>query len=183
MGYALTQGLAVAAMFAYISGSPFIIQNKFGASPQLFSLIFAMNGLGIIIAGQLTGRLAGRIHESRLFVAGITMALAGGLALFAVILAGAGLPAILPALFVVVSCVGIITTSGFSLAMQNYGQSAGSASALLGLLSFVFGGIAAPLVGLGGGATAVPMGTVIAVCEAGSVLSYILLVRGRVRKG
>ena len=60
MGYVFTQGFVIAAMFAYISGSPFVIQNIYGASPQMFSFIFAINGLGIILAGQTTGRLAGR---------------------------------------------------------------------------------------------------------------------------
>jgi DHA1 family bicyclomycin/chloramphenicol resistance-like MFS transporter len=179
MGYALSQGLVVAAMFAYISGSSFVIQDIFGASPQMYSLIFAMNGFGIIIAGQITGRLAGRISEKRLFVSGLGLAAFGGITLLAVIAAGAGLYAILPPLFIVVSCVGIVSTAGFSLAMQNYGQSAGSAAALLGLLSFIFGGILAPLVGIGGSHTSVPMGIVIAAADAGSVLCYIILVRRR----
>jgi DHA1 family bicyclomycin/chloramphenicol resistance-like MFS transporter len=179
MGYALSQGLVVAAMFAYISGSSFVIQDIFGASPQMYSLIFAMNGFGIIIAGQITGRLAGRISEKRLFVSGLGLAAFGGITLLAAIAAGAGLYAILPPLFIVVSCVGIVSTAGFSLAMQNYGQSAGSAAALLGLLSFIFGGIVAPLVGIGGSHTSVPMGIVIAAADVGSVLCYIILVRRR----
>ena len=73
MGYALSQGL-VTAMFAYISGSPFVLQNIYGASPQQFSLFFAINGIGIIIASQVTGRLAGKVNEKTLFVAGIIIA-------------------------------------------------------------------------------------------------------------
>jgi MFS transporter, DHA1 family, multidrug resistance protein len=177
MGYALSQGLVVAAMFAYISGSPFVLQEIYGASPQMFSLFFAVNGLGIIMTGQIAGRLAGRIGEGKLFISGLCLAFVGGTALLAVILMGAGLSAILPCLFVVVSSVGIVTTAGFSLAMQNHGESAGSASALLGLLSFVFGGIVAPLVGVGGSQTAVPMGVVIAAADVGSVLCYFILAR------
>ena len=75
MGYALSQGLVTAAMFAYISGSPFVLQNIYGASPQQFSLFFAINGIGIIIASQVTGRLAGKVNEKTLFVAGIIIAL------------------------------------------------------------------------------------------------------------
>lgn len=179
MGYALPQGFVVAAMFAYISGSPFVIQNIYGASPQLFSLFFAINGLGIIIAGQITGRLSGLIKLTKLFVTGLILATLGGLSLLLMILIGAGLPAILPPLFVVVSSVGIVSTSGSSLAMENYGKSAGSASALLGLLSFVFGAIVAPLVGLGGSNTAVPMGIIIAAAEICSLLFYILFRRMR----
>jgi DHA1 family bicyclomycin/chloramphenicol resistance-like MFS transporter len=179
MGYALSQGLVTAAMFAYISGSPFVIQHIFGASPQMFSLFFAINGLGIIIATQITGRLAGKINETKLFVSGLGLASLGSIILLVMILVGAGLYAILPPLFVVVSSVGIVSTTAFSLAMQNQGQSAGSASALLGLLSFIFGGIAAPLTGLGGSNTAIPMGVVIAIADIGSILCYVILIRNR----
>ena len=177
MSYALPQGLVMAAMFAYISGSPFVIQNIFGANPQMFSLFFAVNGVGIIIAGQLTGRLASRISGTKLFLYGLLQAVVGGLGLLTMILLGAGLSAILLALFVVVSSVGIVSTAGSSLAMENYGHSAGSASALLGLFSYVIGALVAPLVGLGGGNTALPMGLVIGVTEVGAILSYVMLRR------
>jgi DHA1 family bicyclomycin/chloramphenicol resistance-like MFS transporter len=177
MGYALPQGLVMAAMFAYISGSPFVIQNIFGASPQLFSMFFAINGLGIIIAGQITGKLASRIEETKLFLSGLVLASIGSISLLTMILFRAGLTAILIPLFVVVSSVGIVSTAGSSLAMENYGESAGSASALLGLFSFVIGAIVAPLVGLGGGNTAVPMGIVIAITDVGAILSYWILSR------
>ncbi|MCR8636737.1 multidrug effflux MFS transporter [Paenibacillus radicis (ex Xue et al. 2023)] len=181
MGIALSQGLVVAAMFAYISGSPFVIQNIYGATPQMFSLFFAINGLGIIIASQTAGRLVSRIGEMKLLVSGLLIALLGGIMLLIMILAGAGLAAVLPCLFLVVSSVGIVTTAGFSLAMQNQKQGAGSASALLGVLSFIFGGIVAPLVGLGGEGTAVPMGIVIASAEIGAVLCYWTLVRRKAK--
>ncbi|MGE6227009.1 multidrug effflux MFS transporter [Paenibacillus chitinolyticus] len=177
MGYALSQGLVAAAMFAYISGSPFVIQNIFGASPQMFSLFFAINGLGIILAGQIAGRLAGRVSETKLLISGLIIAGLGGVTLLAMILAGAGLTAILIPLFFVVSSVGIVNTAGFSLAMQNYGHSAGSASALLGLLSFIFGGLVAPLVGIAGSGTAVPMGIVIAAADVGAILCYYFMVK------
>ncbi|GKS09757.1 Bcr/CflA family drug resistance efflux transporter [Paenibacillus chitinolyticus] len=177
MGYALSQGLVAAAMFAYISGSPFVIQNIFGASPQMFSLFFAINGLGIILAGQIAGRLAGRVSETKLLISGLIIAGLGGVTLLAMILAGAGLTAILIPLFFVVSSVGIVNTAGFSLAMQNYGHSAGSASALLGLLSFIFGGLVAPLVGIAGSGTAVPMGIVIAASDVGAILCYYFMVK------
>ncbi|MFT9850079.1 multidrug effflux MFS transporter [Aneurinibacillus sp. REN35] len=179
MGYALSQGLVVAAMFAYISGSPFVIQDIFGASPQMFSLFFAINGVGIIIASQVTGRLAGQVREATLFVSGLVIAACGGVTLLVMIGMGAGLLAILLPLFLVVSSVGVVTTAGFSLAMQDQKEAAGSASALLGLLSFIFGAILAPLVGIGGSQTAVPMGVVIASADVGALLCYMLFVRAR----
>jgi MFS transporter, DHA1 family, multidrug resistance protein len=175
MGYALSQGLVFAAMFAYISGSPFVLQNIYGASPQMFSLIFAINGIGIIIASQLTGRLAGRISERRLFIIGIGISSIGAIGLLIMLLLNLGLYAVLLPLFFVVSSVGVVSTSGFSLAMQDQGKSAGSASALLGVLSLIFGGSVAPLVGLGGN-PAISMGIVIAICGVGSLLCHLFLV-------
>lgn len=178
MGLALAQGFVMAAMFAYIAGSPFILQNIFGVSPQMFSLFFAINGIGIIIAGQITGRLAGEISETKLLIAGLTLAFVGGISLLVMILLGGGLYSILVPLFFVVSSIGVVGTSSFSLAMEDQAKSAGSASALIGLLSFVFGGFMAPLVGMGGSYTAVPMGIIIVIAETSAVLCYLFLVKG-----
>lgn len=177
MGYGLVQGLISGALFAYISGSSFVIQNVFGASPQTYSLIFAMNSVGIVLATQVTGRLAGRIEERILFIAGISLAFCGVMFLLTAVLTGMGLYAVLIALFMVVSSVGIVNTTGFSLAMENQGAAAGSAAAVQGVLGFLFGGIAAPLVGLGGESTAVPLGIVIAGLCLGAVLCYLTLIR------
>lgn len=182
MGYALAQGLVMAAMFAYIAGSPFVLQNIYGVTPQGFSLFFAINGLGIILFGQLTGRLAAKVGENKLFVIGLAIAASAGTALLTMILLEAALIYILVPLFLVVSSVGIISTTGFSLAMQKHGSAAGSASALLGLLSFTFGGLMAPLVGLGGSANALPMGIWIAAAELGAVACYVLLIKKPFKK-
>ncbi|WHZ01121.1 multidrug effflux MFS transporter [Neobacillus sp. YX16] len=182
MGYAISQGLISGTMFAYISGSPFVVQNIYGASPQVFSLIFAINGLGIMIASQTTGRLAGRVHESKLLIFGLGMSFFGSIFLFILILFQATLWMVLIPLLFVVSSVGVVNTAGFSLAMQKQGKNAGSASALLGVLSFVFGGVTSPLVGIGGGESAIPMGLVIVFASCGAVLSYVFLVHRRTRQ-
>ncbi|WP_128101631.1 multidrug effflux MFS transporter [Paenibacillus sp. DCT19] len=177
MGYALTQGLVGAGMFAYISGSPFVLQKIYGISPQMFSLCFAINGLGIILASQIAGRLAGKVSETHLLIAGLIVAGLGGTSLFIAILAEGNLISILIPLFLVVSSVGLVNTASFALAMANQSKSAGSASALIGVMTFMFGGIVAPLVGLGGEGTAVPMGIVILCADLGAVLIYLLMVR------
>lgn len=177
MGYALAQALVSAAMFAYIAGSPFVLQNIYGVSPQTFSLFFAINGVGIIIAGQITGALAGRIDEKKLFLSGLIIASVSGSLLLAMIGSSAGLAALLVPLFFVVSSVGIVSTTGFSLAMRNQGHAAGSASALLGLLSFLLGGVLAPIVGIAGSANALPMGIIIAVTDIGAIICYFAMVR------
>lgn len=179
MGYGLAQAFVSAAMFAYIAGSPFVLQNIYGVSPQMFSVFFAINGIGIIIAGQLTGRLASRVGEKKLFLSGVVIASISGSLLLVMIIMSAGLAAILVPLFFVVSSVGIVSTTGFSLAMRNQGHTAGSASALLGLLSFLFGGALAPIVGIAGSANALPMGIIIAATDIAALVCYWVMIRNK----
>ncbi len=89
-----------------------------------------------------------------------------------------GLIGVLPALFVVVSSQGIVLPNATTLALSGHPSTAGSASALLGVLQYVIGAAAAPLVGIGGTATAVPMAVVIAVLGSAALATYLLLTRG-----
>lgn len=182
IGYALAQGLVYAAMFAYISGSPFVLQTIYELSPQQFSLFFALNGLGIIIATQVTGRLAGKIQERKMLIFGLTLATTNSLFLFSMILLKAQLAFILIPLFFVVSSVGIIGTTCFSLAMQNQGRSAGRASALLGVLSFILGAIVAPIVGISQLNTAFSMGLIMMICNLSAVFCYFFIAYQKEKK-
>lgn len=177
IGFVLTMGLVSGAMFSYISGSSFVLQEIFGLSPQGYSYVFALNGLGIIIATQVTGFLAGKINEYKLLAVGLSLAACGGVSLFLVTLFDGGLALLMISLFFVVSSVGIVNTTAVSLAMQTQAKNAGSASALMGLSQFSIGAGLAPLVGLGGSATAVPMGIIIAGCEVCALLIYFFLIR------
>ncbi len=168
--YALTGALAFGAMFAYISGSPFVLQAKFGISPQLFSLIFAINGAGIIAVGQVSRALIGRVPLRVLLLTGLTGSAVGGLVVLDAALAGLGLPVILPALFLVVASTGLVLPSAMALALDRHGRDAGSASGLLGLAQFGVGAAAAPIVGVAGPHTLLPMGLVMAVLGCGARL-------------
>ncbi|MCP6680866.1 multidrug effflux MFS transporter [Bacillus nakamurai] len=181
MGFALSQAFVLTGMFAYIAGSPFVLQNIYGVSAQMFSLLFAVNGAGIIAASQITGRLAKKLDERKLFAAGLIIAIIGSIALLLSLAFGLGLTAVCISLFIIVSCVGIVTTTGFALAMQKQEKGAGSAAALLGLLPFIGGALAAPLVGAAGEENAWPMAASIFGFNLIAVLSYILLVKRKTK--
>ncbi|WP_310551024.1 multidrug effflux MFS transporter [Paenibacillus glufosinatiresistens] len=178
MGFVLTQSFVTAAMFAYISGSSFVLQELYGVSAQTYSLIFAMNGLGIILFGQVGGRLAPRLGERRILEFSLALSLGGALLLLGAVLLDGPLPLVLAGLFAVVGSVGPVGTATFSLAMQDQGETAGSASALLGLLPLLMGSGVAPLVGLGGGGTALPMAAVITGVSLLALAAYRLTARG-----
>jgi len=179
MGFVLTQGFIMASMFAYISGSSFVLQEIYELSVGEYSLVFGINGLGIVALGQVAGRLAHRISGKTMLMTGLIYSLTGATLLLLTILWNGSFVLILIGLFIVISSVGLINTTANSLALEEQGARAGSASAMLGMASFAFGGLIAPLVGLGGMDTALPMASIMIVMVSCSLLSYMLLTRKR----
>jgi DHA1 family bicyclomycin/chloramphenicol resistance-like MFS transporter len=175
VGYALAGGLAFAGMFSYISGSPFVLQGIYGVSPQGFSIFFGTNALGLVVAGQINGRLVGRVPVRRLLALGLIGTASGGMALLAVVLLGAGLVGILPALFLVVASLGFVFPNATTLALAGHPRTAGSASALLGVLQYAVGAVAAPLAGLSTRLSALPMAVVIAAMSLSALITFLLL--------
>lgn len=177
MAYALAGGLGFSAMFAYISSSPFVLQNIYGVSPQGFSLIFGLNALGLVTMSQVNGQLVGRLPMRGLLGGGLAAVAAGGLALLVVVVTGVGLPGVVPALFVTVASVGLTMPNTTALALSAHPEAAGSAAALLGVTQLTLGAVSAPLTGIGGGHTAVPAAAVIA--GLGLIALTVLLTLGR----
>lgn len=177
MGIASTQAFISTSMFAYIAGSPFVLQNMYQVTPQQFSLLFALNGVGIIVVAQLTGRLSTRFKEVNLLLVGVSMSFLGSVFLMIVVWQELSLIPMAIALFLIISSIGMVSTTAFSLGMESQGDAAGSASAFLGLLPFLGGGIVSPLVGIAGDTTAWPMGIIILICSSSALFLYFILVR------
>jgi MFS transporter, DHA1 family, multidrug resistance protein len=178
VGFALAGGLSFGALFTYVAGSPFVLQDLYGASPQAFSAIFAINSIGIVSFGQLNGRLAGRVAPMTMLRIGVTAMAVAGCAVFAVVLIGSlPLIALLVPLWVLVANMGLVFPNTTALALAGHPEAAGSASALLGVLQFVVGALAAPIAGIAGTGTAVPMGAGIAALALLSLLTLRLSVR------
>jgi DHA1 family bicyclomycin/chloramphenicol resistance-like MFS transporter len=172
VAHALAGGLVFGAMFAYIAGSPFVLQDIYGVSPQAFSVVFAVNGVGIVLASVLTGRLVARRAVGTILRAGIAAAVAGSaVVLAAVLLPGLGVAPVIAGLFVVVSSVGLVAPTTTTLALAEHGAVAGSAAALLGVLQYLLGALTAPLVGAAGADTAVPMAAVMLTLSLGAAVA------------
>ncbi|MFB6845071.1 multidrug effflux MFS transporter [Streptomyces sp. NPDC056373] len=163
-GYMLTGGFAFAALFAYISASPFVIQEIYGASPQTFSLLFGVNSVGLVLVGQINGKiLVGRVSLDRVLGIGLTIVITAATALLLMslgVFGEVGLVPVAAALFVLMSAMGITLPNTQALALMRTKHAAGSASALLGTSSFLIGAVASPLVGVAGEDTALPMAVV-----------------------
>jgi MFS transporter, DHA1 family, multidrug resistance protein len=183
VGYALSCGLTFAAMFAYIAGSPFVLQDIYGVSPQEFSLIFGLNALGLVAAGQLGAHLVVSVRPQRILFFGLALCALAGAGLLTSIVLDAGLAAVLVTLFVLLTSIGLVLPNAFALALSDHARTAGSASALLGVSQFALGALTAPLVGVAGTDTALPMGIAIAVLSALALAPFLFLTRGRTIAG
>ena len=165
-------GLSFASMFGYIAGSSFVLQDVYGISPQLYGGVFGLNALGLVTCSQLNRALVGRVGSWRLLLAGVAAQAAAGAALVGIVLAGGvGLAGVLPCLFVTVAALGFVMPNATALALTDYPHAAGSASALLGTMQFLFGAATAPLVGVAGKASAVPMALMIGLFGVGSLVT------------
>ena len=178
LGYALAGGLSFAAMFAYISGSPFVVEQVYRLSPQDFSFMFGINALGLILLGQLNGRLAGRVRTIVLLRAGLVQCAVGGLGLLVVTLLELGFWPTAVCLWFVVASIGLVTPNATALALADHGGNAGTASAFLGVTQFLIGGLVAPLTGPRGGsllAETLPMALMVAGMGVAALATHALL--------
>ena len=176
VGCALSSGLAGASMFAYIAGSTFVLQRIYGMSPQGFSLVFGCISLGLVAAAQGGARLALVWPLPRVLGFGLTINFLGATALLITVISGLPLGALIGALVIMVCAVGLIFPTANALAMADYPDLAGTASSLQGLSQFVFGAVAAPLVGIAGEQTALPLGIVATSASLCAMMSFASLV-------
>jgi MFS transporter, DHA1 family, multidrug resistance protein len=179
MGYAIAGGLASSAMFAYISGSPFVFIELNGVAPEYFGLLFGTNAVGLIAAAQFNRWLLTRYQDTQILKAALAFTAMTGLLLLGVTATGlGGFPAMLVVLFLCIASTGLVGPNATAAAMAPYPRSAGSAAALLGAIQFVLGAIAGALVGALHNGTALPMAGVIALCAVGSyVVLHLLALR------
>ncbi|PWB98017.1 multidrug effflux MFS transporter [Homoserinimonas hongtaonis] len=170
--------LGVGATFAYISSSPFVIQSILGFSPAGYTIVFAINGIGMTLAGVVATKLAHRVSAAQLCLIGLSIVGAGGLALLAIALTGAITPfTLLPALALVPIGMGFVFGPGTALVITDVRHAAGTALALLGSTQYIVGGITAPLAGIAGEFSILPLAVIVTVCGAGAVLALISIRR------
>lgn len=174
---ALACSLGIGAVFAYVSGSSFVMEDIYHLSPQVFSALFALNGCALVAGAQGNARLVARFGSQRLLTGALCAMSTVGLTLTVVVLGNVGLPGILPCLFMLMFCVGFVTPNAMALALDDFPHAAGSASALIGLLQFSMGAALAPLVGIAGNHDALPMALCMFASAAGAISVRLALIR------
>jgi DHA1 family bicyclomycin/chloramphenicol resistance-like MFS transporter len=178
IGYAVVVGFVHGGSFAYVSGTPFVYQDIYGVSPQVFSVLFGINGIAIILGSYLIGRLSGIVHERKMLQIAVTIALTATSLLLIMTIIKGPLASLVILIFIYMTTMGMTITSTFTLGMEKQSHRAGSASAVLGMLPMLLGAIFSPLAGVNED-SAVPMGLTL----FGTALIGFIAFFGLVKKG
>jgi DHA1 family bicyclomycin/chloramphenicol resistance-like MFS transporter len=175
--FAASYAIGFGAMFAYIAGSSYVLENVYGISAQAYSAVFAANSIGLIAVSQVSRGLVERHGPRPLLRLGLILTAVGAVATLAVCLGHADVWLLLTALFIVMCAQGLVLPNGMAAAMASRADALGSASGLIGLSQFGIGAAIAPLVGLSGTRDALPMGIVMVACAAVALAINLVFVR------
>jgi len=150
-------------LFAWISGSSFVLQDLYGLSPLLFGLVFAAATLGYGMGTLLAARLVVRIGIDRTIVCGGVALAVGGLAMAAAIALGATSPAALAVPMALYLCgLGLAMPQSMAGALMPFPERAGAVSSLLGFLQQATASAIGIAVGQMLGSSALPLAAIVA---------------------
>ncbi|TDZ98504.1 multidrug effflux MFS transporter [Mycobacteroides salmoniphilum] len=178
VGYLLVFSASMGMTFAYVATSAFVLQSMNGLSPLVYSITFAFNAVGLTVATIAAARLANRVSTRKVVGAGLAAsAVAAVILLVGAMWFGMPLPVALVGFFILMSAQGLIGPNAGALASDAVPEHPGTGSALLGFLQWCMAGGIAPLAGLGGTETAVPMAAIVAVLAGTSAVALGVLTR------
>lgn len=143
---AVVGGAVSAGVYAYVAASPTLLQDVHGLTPRAYGAVFVANSLGLVAGVQLSGRLTRRWPPARVLAGFALATLVTALALRP-LEAAAGLPGLLPALWLyVAACGGCFPCAG-AMAVGAHGDRSGTASSLYGFAVFAASGLVSPVAG------------------------------------
>lgn len=146
MYFVWIQAFAMGVMFTYIASSPFIFQEHFGLSSVVYGICFGLNALGIMLGSLCVIRFKDAGSALRIGTWGfVGMSIVTGYML----IGGLSLSFVEVSFFLMLVCLGMILPTSTTLALELARSKSGNASAVLGFLTFLCGGICSPLAGLG----------------------------------
>jgi MFS transporter, DHA1 family, multidrug resistance protein len=174
-GHLVVFAFSMGTTFAYVATSAFVLQSMNGLSPVEYSIDFAANAAGMTVAALVAARLAGRVRTRSIVLVGlVATGGAGAVLLVAALWFGMPLWAALVGFFVLMTAQGLVGPNAGALASEAVPDHPGTGSALLGFLQWCMAGLVAPLAGLGGERTALPMAAIVLVLTATSLLALAL---------
>lgn len=149
LAYTLALALSFGAMFSYISASPFVLQNQMGMSPLMFSVVFAVNAVALMLSGFVNRRLLQSFHPHHIMRITVISFIILMLVLVAEVTLIRSTALFLVLVFLAVAHVPFLMANATALGIAVVRERAGSGSAVMGFTQFAVGGLVSPMVGLG----------------------------------
>ncbi|NHN38497.1 multidrug effflux MFS transporter [Pseudomaricurvus alcaniphilus] len=167
MGYVATLSLSYASMFAFITASPLLYIDYFGASTALYPFLFGANVLGLMIFNRVNVRLLRSLQPSWILKLGQYLQLLNCALLFAYV-SLSDTPQLAPVVCMMVAffcCQALIVSNATSSAIEYFPRNSATATALLGASGFMAGALSGTAVGLLGDGTPLPMAAIMLTCS------------------
>lgn len=175
MSALLTGAFAIAGLFAFVAGSPFVYITYYGIPPEYYGFLMGLNAIAMIAANVINAEiLDGKRSQSKAFAGSALLALSG-LVAFATVATDAGLIPLLVAIVLFAGSLEFVATNAIVSAMAVAPKLNGTVSAISGAAGFALGGVSSAAVGFMPSVDAVPMTAVMAFCGIlSSIFAYAL---------
>ncbi|MEQ1770574.1 MAG: multidrug effflux MFS transporter [Devosia sp.] len=172
LGLTLIGTFGMSSFMAFLGNSSFIYINHYGLTPTQYSLAFSVNAVSFFAVSQATAWLVRRFGLNRVVKIAVTGYAGSMLTLFALYLAGFDSVWVLGAgMFIAFGFLGLVLPSTSVLAMEEQGEIAGSASALMGTIQMIVAAVVMGIVGAFSNGTAMPMVVGFAIC---ATLAFVI---------
>jgi MFS transporter, DHA1 family, multidrug resistance protein len=176
-GYFLCGSFTFAGMFAFVTSAPFVYMQYYGVPVEHFGFWYSSNILMVSLFSWINARIIERVGLQRMLDRATWLSmLAGMTVLFFAITGIGGLLGLYPGLVVFIGSLGMIGANCNAGMLNPFGNSAGTASAIMGAGRFLLGGFASMMVGIFHDGTPVPMAIVICISSVLAFLSYKIFV-------
>ena len=184
MGYALTGAFQFAALFSFLSGSPFVFIERYGVEPRTYGLIFGAQVMFLTVASLTNARFVPRVGAQRMLRSAVIVPAIAGPTVLVMGLVEArtgaiGLWPFLPLFVLQIASNSFIGSNAIAMALQRYPHMAGTASSLMGVMQFGLGALFGAIVGQAFDGTIVPMTAAMGIAGVLCFLSNRLLVGRR----
>lgn len=173
--YILCASFALAAMFAYITGSSFVFTQFFSLSEQKFALLFGVNALGFVICANINARLVLKYESEKILAKALMIMFISTVILLVNAFFHPNFLLFGLSIFTSIAMLGFITPNTTTLAMARFKEHSGTASAVLGTVQFGFAGLISFVVGAINANTPIILAFVMCACVLVANMIYFLI--------
>ncbi|HEG6721735.1 TPA: multidrug effflux MFS transporter [Campylobacter jejuni] len=173
--YILCASFALAAMFAYITGSSFVFTQFFSLSEQKFALLFGANALGFVICANINARLVLKYESEKILAKALMIMFISTVILLVNAFFHPNFLLFGLSIFTSIAMLGFITPNTTTLAMARFKEHSGTASAVLGTVQFGFAGLISFVVGAINANTPIILAFVMCACVLVANMIYFLI--------